>query len=745
MAQAVQLSAWKKALFAVVAVGGSFGLLEGALALAGVRPRIAYEDPYVGFAKTIPLFVRDGDRYVTSPAKTGWFNRQQFSADKPAGTVRVFSMGGSTTYGRPYNDDVSFSGWLRGFLPEADPTRQWEVVNAGGVSYASYRVAAVMEELAGYEPDLFVIYSGHNEFLERRTYKGLIETPETLSAAAGLLSRTRIYAVGSKLLSPWSKRNVDDELLAEEVDTMLAHSVGPQEYERDDEFRAQVLSHYRFNLRRMVEIARAAGAEAVLVTTAANWKDSSPFKSQHRDGLSEGDAAHGAELRERGVSLREEGRFGESLEALDAAATVDALFAETHYERGRTLLELGRSEDAKAAFRRALEEDVCPLRSFPEMNDVVREVAASTGAPLVDFAAHVESRAEDGIPGAEQFLDHVHLNLDGYRDLALLLVDEMERSGRLTKAATWNDETIAAVQARVEASVDREAQARAMKNLARVFVWAGRMDEAARIAEQALDELGDNADAFNTLGRAATEDGRNEEAMELFRKALELDRGHPNANTNLGAELFNLDQIEEAVPHFQAALESNPRFWQAHLNLGLAMSALGDTEAGERYLRRALELEPRSHEAHNNLGAELVDQGRMQEAVEHFREAVKIQPLFAEGYGNLGEALTQLGLLEEAEAELRRALEIGPETATMHYNLGVALQHAGRLEEGVVEYSRAIEMDPTLSGALNNRAVALLELGRDEEAIADLRRAIEVDPEFARTHPELTAILEGAE
>ena len=36
---------------------------------------------------------------------------------------------------------------------------------SGGVSYASYRVAALMEELVRYEPDLFVIYSGHNEFL----------------------------------------------------------------------------------------------------------------------------------------------------------------------------------------------------------------------------------------------------------------------------------------------------------------------------------------------------------------------------------------------------------------------------------------------------------------------------------------------------------------------------------------------------------------------------------------------------
>ncbi|MFW6168867.1 MAG: hypothetical protein ACODAD_00150 [Planctomycetota bacterium] len=59
---------------------------------------------------------------------------------------------------------------LREFLPVAHPSRRWEVVNAGGVGYASYRVAKLMEELVRYEPDLFIIYSGHNEFLKRRTY-----------------------------------------------------------------------------------------------------------------------------------------------------------------------------------------------------------------------------------------------------------------------------------------------------------------------------------------------------------------------------------------------------------------------------------------------------------------------------------------------------------------------------------------------------------------------------------------------
>ena len=109
-------------------------------------------------------------------------------------------MGGSTTYGRPYFDDVSFCGWLRAYLQAADPTRNWEVINAGGVSFASYRVTRLMDELKQYQPDLFIVYSGQNEFLEQRSYGGLIDQPDWLINLNASLSGTRVYTALEKLI-----------------------------------------------------------------------------------------------------------------------------------------------------------------------------------------------------------------------------------------------------------------------------------------------------------------------------------------------------------------------------------------------------------------------------------------------------------------------------------------------------------------------------------------------------------------
>ncbi len=725
------LPAWKKALFATVTVGGFFLILEGVLALAGVRPQTATADPYVGFAGNIPLYIEergaDGKTYMTTgPSKVRWFNRQRFLKDKPAGVYRIFSVGGSTTYGRPYTDPFSFSGWLREMLPEADPTRQWEVINAGGVSYASYRVAAVMEELSRYEPDLFIVYSGHNEFLERRSYGALMEAPQAVTWLGGLLSHTRIYTAGATLFPSEAGRQADKPVLAEEVDTILAHSAGPSEYHRDDAFRAKVLEHYEFNLRRMAEIAREAGARVVFVTPASNLKDCTPFKAEP--------SVDSARFDQLLANLPDEP--AKRLEALDSALEIDPRRADLYFTKGRTLLDLGRNGEAREAFLRAEEEDVCPLRATPEMLDIVRQVARKTGARLVDFAAYIDDESE-GVPGSEHFLDHVHLDMDGYRELALLLVDDMAAAGMLEKASSWNEQTIAKIRERVESRLDERQLAISLRNLALVLGWAGKTKEADRIARRALAELGDNADSYRTMGRAAAAAGRHEEAIQDFRRSLELDPRQAEVQTDIAVALLELGRVDEAITASREALRLDPSASDTHLMLGLALSGTGDSAGAIESFAEALRLDPRSHKAHSDLGAELMKLGRLEEALPHFEKALELYPEYTDALVNWGYALGELGQLDEAERKLRRALEIGPETAPMQFNLGVVLQRKNELEAAVDCYKRALELDPLLTGAHHNLAMALLALGRDEEAVNRLREALSRDPEFEKQYPEI--------
>jgi tetratricopeptide (TPR) repeat protein len=611
---------WKSLLISLTALVFFFGIIEGGLFLFGVQPTLRGEDPFVGFSSQIPLFIEkmnSSGRSVMTTAqnKLTFFNMQQFPGKKPADTYRIFCMGGSTTYGRPYGDKTSFAGWLRELLPAADGRLDWEVINAGGVSYASYRVARLMEELAGYEPDLFIIYSGHNEFLEERTYGAMRDIPETVRTAASILARTRTWTAMSILLdragvlpeTQQSKR----VRMAGEVTTILARSAGPEKYRRDDPLRDNILEHYRISLERMADIARAAGAGIIFVTPASNLKDSSPFKSQHTDGLAPGEQEDSGRLLTAALQLIEQQDWSPALEILDRALAVDPRYADLHYYRGKVLFALGRYAEAAETFRRARDEDVCPLRAMTSMRSIVAEVAEKKDAALVDFIDLLEDRlledAGHDIPGAEYFLDHVHPTIDGNGLLAVELVEMMAARGIVQLSDAWDEEAIAAVAARIECGIDRKENARALINLAKVLSWAGKYEDAARLVREAMTYKKEAPEAYNAavaiLASIYQQQGEAGQALQNYRSALHLEPESPLLHLQYGLTFVNepYRQLELAAAHILFAMVFGTENDMAYMTFGLAMAERGRYPLAYSALAEAVRINPQNAEASSAL------------------------------------------------------------------------------------------------------------------------------------------------
>ncbi len=350
------LSYRKKLIYSLVVTAAFFLVVEGLLAVLDFQPTLTDRDPFVGFESSIPLFVEqtqaDSVFLQTAANKLPFFNTQTFAKVKPDHTFRVFCVGGSTTFGRPYDDTTSFVSWLRELLQVADTNQRWEVINAGGISYASYRVASVVEELCAYSPDLFIVYTGHNEFLEERTYRDLHAKPVGFRRLTAILHQTRTYSLAHQLLAPEMLPSKRSGMLSGEVDTILDHTVGPVSYERDDQLRDHVVEHFEFNVNRMVQTARSAGAEVLFVTPAANLKDFSPFKSEHRSNLRDSERQRWNELFTSAAEQERNGDNQAALTALNLAAKIDDRHADLHFRKGRLLLAEQRSEEARESFLR---------------------------------------------------------------------------------------------------------------------------------------------------------------------------------------------------------------------------------------------------------------------------------------------------------------------------------------------------------------------------------------------------------
>jgi tetratricopeptide (TPR) repeat protein len=677
-----------------------FLLLEGLLALVGVRAEPYADDPYVGFSATSRLFVEEPagngtTELVTASGKLTLFNPQRVPA-QTGDVTRVFCVGGSTTFGRPYDDTTSFCGWLRELLPVADPSRSWEVVNAGGVSYASYRVALLMEELIEYQPDLFVVYSGHNEFLERRSYAQIIAMPRAVRGLGTVASKTRIWTALSGVVQRFSgapgAAQDDPDILDEEVTTLLDNAVGPSAYTRDDELTEKILQHYRYNLARMVDIATSVGAETVFITPASNLRDSRPFKSEYRDDLNDTDRQRLEQSLESSGRAHAEGRSDESLVEIEAAATIDPRHAQLAFLQGRLLDEAERWGEARAAFERARDEDICPLRASGPIAGIVREVAADRGVPVVDFAVLADEWAKHGIPGEDLFLDHVHPTIEVNRRLAVAIVETMADRQLLRLSPDWGEEAVAEVARRVEDGIDPQVHALALMKLSKVLGWAGKLQESHRLAVQAVELFPDDSRIQYNAGLTAHLAGRKSEAVVYYRRAVELQGDADEPHGNLGVLLEEGGQLDEAIHHFRLAIRYARSPETASRN--------------KANLARALML----------AGYRDYAQGRKQEALAKLMEAAEIAPKDPEILGRLGIAQISTGQTGAAVGSFKTALGARPNDPVLTNRLALALALDGQVERAATTYSRAIVLDPGVKNLPDNLLRVLGNMGRTELA-----------------------------
>ena len=667
---------WKKLGYSLLTTLLFFALLEGGLALVGISPAIDTSDPFVGFEGSSPLFVPDADdsrRMVTAANKLAYFNKQSFLRRKPAGVVRIFCLGGSTTYGRPYDDDTSFAGWLRELLPRVAPDTTWEVINAGGVSYASYRVARLAEELAQYEPDLLIVYTGQNEFLEERTYRDLSRMSPLRRRVTAVLARTRTYALAQRLLGRQDKpRKTDRFQMPEEVDALLDHTVGPTSYERNDELRRRILDHFAVNLSRIVHIARRAGAKVVLVTPASNLKDSSPFKSVHSKGLSAQRLKSWTQLDAKARRLERDGKLEDALTAYRSAAIIDSRFAELHWRIGRVLLKLKRFDDARTAFRRAVDEDVCPLRAVGEIPPIVRAAADRMDVPLVDFEKLIDRRCRQRLghasPGEEFFLDHVHPTIATNGRLAAAIIERLIEGGQIEARSNPTEKLIGEVSRRIESRIDARKHAIALRNLAKVLNWAGKHLEAGSLALQAVKQLPDDPECLLLSGVFLARTGRREQAIEHYRRALLHLPNYASAHQKLGQALVVRGELTEALKHFAALARLRPK--DAH-----AWQKIGAIHAEQRHFVKALP---------------------------NFEKAVSLKPDDAGFHYNLAHTLGHLGRRREAIKHLTRAVELNPDDADAHHDFGVMLMREDRMSKAAKHFRRVLRLRPNDKTAAAN-------------------------------------------
>jgi len=657
----------KRFVFALVAVLLFFGVAEGVLWMAGVDSLISRRDPFQGFSGALDVFELDEDAeiYRTPPrAVTHSFNYQKFAATKPDDGYRIFVLGGSSAQGFPWGGRLAFTRLLGAALQESWPERKIEAVNAAAMSYGSHRLRILAAELVEYQPDLFIVYGGHNEFVERRFYERILERPAQLDAARALLYRSRVFSLMTDLLERKPEAIDTAEPKAESTGELLGLDV-QREYSVDVAAaeREEVERHFDENLRAIVAIAREAGARVVLCTVPSNIHEWIPNQSLFdvEVGFDERQSVL-ALLKDAGAAL-ERGDAGAALPPLEQAVTLSPNYAETHFLLGQALEGQGRAEEARAAYVRARDLDAQPARASSELNEILRSVAADEGAILLDLEAVFVEASPDGLIGFNLLEDYVHPKPEGHRLIARELWRVVQQEGLAGEAREADP-----------AEFDLALERRGLT-----------VEDAAKQSNPSW--------LFN-LAVVLEKQGLDDQALQKYRACLALDPGYFVAHFNLGRLLFRHERYRMAASHYSMALDVQPDYVPAMIGLGESLRRIDRAPDAERVLRHATTLDPQSADAWGSLGGVLSQVGRNDEAEIAFRRAMELDPADAGARTDLGFTLLFQDKITEAEVAFRGGLELKPEDLRARNGLAAALTEQGELDEAERLFRENLRADP---------------------------------------------------
>jgi tetratricopeptide (TPR) repeat protein len=315
--------------------------------------------------------------------------------------------------------------------------------------------------------------------------------------------------------------------------------------------------------------------------------------------LSAATRARAAEREERAGQRLQAGDPLDALGEYRSAVALDPRNAALLYRAGKTALEATHYPEAKLLLQRALEEDICPLRALTSMREITRRAAEKSGSLFLDFTDTLECKTqrEVGHPilGEPHFVDHVHLSVEEYRHLALSIARRMGEAGILRPMPGWEPGAVRLVSDFRMARFGDEERAAGLHRIAMVLNWAGKHDDAMRIAENALRWDSASAEA------AAT-------------------------SLIVGLARERADHTAEAIPHYLRAVRIRPDHLRGRRALGMALLRNGETQGAEAQMRAALALGPRDPETLKEMGAVLMALGRAGEALSHLEQSGKIDP-----------------------------------------------------------------------------------------------------------------------
>ncbi|NWG29046.1 MAG: hypothetical protein HXY48_11005 [Ignavibacteriaceae bacterium] len=328
-------------------------------------------------------------RYFYNTNRVPSANHNYFDEIKKENSYRVFVMGGSSAAGFPYSPNGAFSRYIRKRLELLYPEKEIEVVNIAMSAINSYALRDMLPGVLEKEPDLVIIYAGHNEY-----YGALgVGSVETLGDTRFIvntviwLNRFKTFELLRNLI-----KSISGLFSApvKQEGTLMARMSQRQMIPFNSEKYFSGLNQFEGNLRDILEMLKDKNVPVILGRLVSNLKDQKPFESVYA------------------------GEFPPADEIFNLA---------------QTELASGRLINADSLFRLAKDLDALRWRAPEKLIQIIEALGKEYNFPVVKLDSVFNAESVSGVVGDDLITDHLHPNLRGFQIIGREICNKGLESG----------------------------------------------------------------------------------------------------------------------------------------------------------------------------------------------------------------------------------------------------------------------------------------------------------------------------
>ena len=277
---------------------------------------------------------------------------------------------------------------------------------------------------------------------------------------------------------------------------------------------------------------------------------------------------------------------------------------------------------------------------------------------------------------------------DGYRNLALL----QARIGKTDEAVNTLTKGLSAVSDPIPLLLERAV----------LHGNTGNVESAASDFEAVIKRDPAILDGYNGLAMLRASAGDFDEALKVLDRGLAGSPGNASLMVNKGGILHSKGDVEGAFRVYRSALDASPEDPQVHRAFGFMSAEVGSLAVAEAAWSESVRLNPADLEVRDLLGQLYIESGDGARALEQYEAIVEAQPRAAISRHTLGFLYHNKGEPVQAKREFRACIQLEPTWTEPYKSLAMIHVEEGHLDSALTVYSVALRVDSTDATIHNN-------------------------------------------